>query len=82
MLPRKSALYKKEVNETLKWKQIIKELSIIQDYVVSIYCNNYNVIRLTNNPVYHEQTKHVILHFLKNVVEYQIVNIMKITSKR
>ena len=61
---------------------MIGELEIVQNYVI-IHCDSQSVIHLTNRQVYHERRKNidVMLYFIRDVVEFEGVRIVKIASE-
>jgi hypothetical protein len=42
--------------------QLMSNLKQQRDYPVQLYCDNESAIRLTENPVFHAQTKHIEVH--------------------
>jgi len=57
------------VKESLWLKTLAKELKV-QDYVVTIYYDNNNVIEVSKNQVYHDRKKHISVkvHFMRKEI--------------
>ncbi|CAA0823425.1 cysteine-rich RLK (RECEPTOR-like protein kinase) 8 [Striga hermonthica] len=49
--------------ETIWLMQLLKDLHQPFSYAVELYCDNQSSIRIAENPVYHERTKHVEVHY-------------------
>lgn len=42
---------------------LLKDLQIFISKPVALYCDNQATVHITMNPVFHEQTKHIELHY-------------------
>ena len=71
----------------LLWQRIMLELGFKQSGPMCIYSNSASVIKLANNLVYHEKTKHVEVdfHFIRKKIEkrmwYRYKFLRKINSQ-
>lgn len=52
-------------------KRVLKELKQDVNYPVRIYCNNILAIKMAENPVQHDKSKHVEIdrHFIREKIE-------------
>lgn len=60
----------------LLWLRILlDELGFKQDGPMHIYSDSTSTIKLANNPVYHDKTKHVEVdcHFIKENIEKDVL---------
>lgn len=57
-------------------KQIVKEYNVEQ-YVMTLFCDNLFEISVSKNPVQHSRTNHIDIrhHFIKDLVEDKVVNL-------
>ena len=49
--------------EAIWFKRLLKYLRVEVSYPMMIYCDNFNSIQITMNPVFHAQTKHIDVHY-------------------
>lgn len=48
----------------LNWTaSVLKELGVMIDHPMTIWCNNVNAKCLTKNPIFHMKTKHVAIQY-------------------
>jgi len=54
----------------------------VQDYIVIVYCDSNNAVKLSKNQVYHEKTKHidVKLHFIRKEIARGSMKVMKVST--
>jgi hypothetical protein len=52
-------------------RRILKDIGEKQEEVVHLYCDNKSAIAMTNNPVYHNRTRHIAIkhHFIREAIE-------------
>eukprot|EP00253_Pinus_taeda_P009293 PITA_09293 len=56
---------------------MLADMHVSQTSPTSLFCDNQGVLKLANNPVFHERTKHVETHFhyIRQLVEYGSVQL-------
>lgn len=60
----------------LQWlKRLLEELRVNMKTLMKLYCDNKDVINIANNPMQHDQTKHVKVdrHFIKEKLENGLI---------
>ncbi|CAL5421106.1 unnamed protein product [Camellia sinensis] len=57
-------------------KKIIKELNFKEDGPTQIYCDNSSAIKLSKNPVLHGRSKHMKYHFLRDLTNDGVINLI------
>ncbi|MCO5588730.1 hypothetical protein L7F22_042689 [Adiantum nelumboides] len=62
--------------------RLVADLGIKVD-MLELYCDSQSAIQLAKNPVFHLKTKHIDVkyHFIREVVEDQQIQLMKIHTK-
>ena len=57
--------------ELLWLKQLLGEIGVKEEMPMKMYCDNKAAINISQNPVHHDQTKHIEVdkHFIKEKVE-------------
>ncbi|KAL0286146.1 UNVERIFIED_CONTAM: Retrovirus-related Pol polyprotein from transposon RE2 [Sesamum angustifolium] len=60
-------------SEILWLKNLLKELGFMYDDPVPMHCDNQATIHISNNPIFHERTKHIDVdcHFVREAVMSQ-----------
>ena len=56
----------------LVWlKQLLKDMGIMYDQPMKMYCDNNSARHIASNPVFHERTKHIEVdcHFIRENVQ-------------
>lgn len=69
--------------ELLWIRRILKDLDIELKTPMKLYCDNEAAVKIANNPVQHDRTKHVEIdrHFIKDHLEKKTVELPHVTSK-
>ena len=64
------------VCELLWVKRVLRDLSIGVKEAMNLYCDNQAAVKIANNPVQHDRTKHVKLdrHFIKDHLDKKTIN--------
>lgn len=72
-----------EICELLWIRRILKDLDIELKTPMNLYCDNEAAVKIANNPVQHDRTKHVEIdrHFIKDHLEKKTVELPHVTSK-
>jgi hypothetical protein len=66
------------------WLQkLLSNLGQLMDVHVVIYCHNINNILFANNPVYHDRTKHIKVHyrFIRDFFLIKKINLIHVSTK-
>lgn len=60
---------------------MLKEYNVEQ-YVMTLYCDNMSAINISNNPIQHSGTSHIEIHhhFIRDLVEEKVVNLEHIAT--
>ena len=71
------------VCELLWIKRILRDLGIDHTDPMKLYCDNQAAVKISNNPVQHDRTKHVEVdrHFIKDHLEKRTVELPLVASK-
>ncbi|GJT36008.1 retrovirus-related pol polyprotein from transposon TNT 1-94 [Tanacetum coccineum] len=66
-----------------KIKRILRDLGIDHTDPMKLYCDNQAAVKICNNPVQHDRTKHVEVdhHFIKDHLEKRTVELPFVASK-
>lgn len=69
--------------ELLWIRRISLDLGIYLSKPMLLYCDNEFAVKIANNPVQHDRTKHVEIdrHFIKDHLEKRTVELPHVTSK-
>ena len=69
--------------ELLWIKRVLSDLSIGINEAMNLYCDNQAAVKIANNPVQHDRTKHVEIdrHFIKDHLEKKTINLPFVNSK-
>lgn len=69
--------------ELLWIKRVLRDLSIGINEAMNLYCDNQAAVKIANNPVQHDRTKHVEIdrHFIKDHLEKKTINLPFVNSK-
>lgn len=53
-------------------RQTLKDIRVVYDDYISIFCENTSAIKILKNPVMHSRTKHISIgyHFSESGCEY------------
>lgn len=72
------------VCELLWLKKLLEGLRLSEGNKLSLYCDNITAINIAQNPVQHDQTKHIEIdrHFIKEKLTTSILNLVHVTSDR
>lgn len=64
-------------------KQTLRDIGMVCDRPISIFCDNTSAINISNNPVIHSRTKHISIkyHFLREKVLENEVKLEYVTTK-
>lgn len=71
------------VCELLWIKRVIRDLGIKVNEPMSLYCDNQAAVKIANNPVQHDRTKHVEIdrHFIKDHLEKKTIELPFVNSE-
>lgn len=71
------------VCELLWIKRILRDLGIGLTNPIKLSCDNQAVVKIENNPVHHDRTKHVAVdrHFIKDHLEKGTIELLLVPSK-
>lgn len=67
----------------LMWiERVLKELQLIKNSPMQLYCDNKAAINIAHNPVHHDRTKHVEVdrHFIKEKLETGVICLVYIPT--
>ncbi|KAH9684421.1 reverse transcriptase Ty1/copia-type domain-containing protein [Citrus sinensis] len=67
----------------LMWiERVLKELQLIKNSSMQLYCDNKAAINIAHNPVHHDRTKHVEVdrHFIKEKLETGVICLVYILT--
>ena len=69
--------------ELLWIRRVLGDLGITLDTPMLLYCDNESAVKIANNPVQHDRTKHVEIdrHFIKDHLERKTIELPHVTSK-
>ena len=64
-------------------QKLLDELGFSQTKSCKLYCDNEAAIKISENPVQHDCTKHVEVdrHFIKEKLEKKVISLPSVTSK-
>ena len=67
----------KGITEVLWLRKLLKELGYTPKKSCELYCDNMAAIRISENPVQHDRTKHVEIdrHFIKDHLDEKIITL-------
>ena len=73
----------KGITEVIWLKKLLSELHFPQKKACKLFCDNKEAISISENPVQHDQTKHVEIdrHFIKEKLEKKIISLPFVRSK-
>ena len=59
-------------------KRLLKELKVMCEGPIKLFCDNQATISIAKNPVYHDRTKHVEIdrHFIREKIEEGTINLI------
>ena len=68
--------------EFLWIRRILRDLGIVLTKPMKLYCDNESAVKIANNPVQHDRTKHVEIdrHFIKDHLEKATVELPHVAS--
>ena len=71
------------VCELLWIKRILRDLGIEVSEPMNLYCDNQAAVKIANNPVQHDRTKHVEIdrHFIKDHLEKKTIKLPFVNSE-
>ncbi|XP_062093471.1 uncharacterized mitochondrial protein AtMg00810-like [Humulus lupulus] len=67
----------------ITWLQyLLRDLHVLNNTLTFIYCDNSSAIHITNNPTFHERTKHIELdcHFIRDKIRDSSIRLIPISS--
>ena len=61
----------------------MRDLGFRVDKTINLYCDNQVAVKIANNPVQHDRTKHVEIdrHFIKDHLEKKTIKLPFVNSK-
>ena len=64
-------------------KRLLAELQIKGCTPINVWCDNMSAIKMANNPVHHDRTKHVEIdrHFIKEKVDNSVIKLAYVPSR-
>lgn len=71
------------VTSEIVWvHNILREVGVEVQLPVSLWCDNRAAIHITNNPVFHERTKHIEVdcHFIREKVQQGLISAVHVRS--
>jgi hypothetical protein len=70
------------LSEMLWVRNLLLELKVLRKGPLNLWCDNKSAINIANNPVQHDQTKHVEINrfFIKEKLDDVIIRINHVTS--
>ncbi|XP_038875065.1 uncharacterized mitochondrial protein AtMg00810-like [Benincasa hispida] len=68
------------ISELLWVEQLLHELSVPLIHPSLIYCDNEATVHIAENPVFHERTKHIDCHFVRDHIVRDNVKLLPIRS--
>jgi hypothetical protein len=71
------------MSEGLWLRRLLQELGLLEDKPIMLYCDNKTTINIANNPVQHDETKHVEIdrYFIKDKLDESIVYMSFVGTK-
>lgn len=62
---------------------MLNDYEIIQKQLI-MFCDNMSAINITNNPVWHDKTKHIDImnHFIRELMEQGVVELEYATTQK
>lgn len=56
----------------------------VQQYVMTLYCDNLSSINISKNPIQHSRTKYIDIrhHFIRDLVEDKIVTLEHVATEK
>ena len=63
-------------------KLLLKELKLFDNTPLRVYCDNHATIKIVNNPVYHDMTKHIEIdrHFITEKLDEGVIQVCYVRS--
>ena len=73
----------KGITEVLWLRKLLKELGYTPEKSCELYCDNMAAIRISENPVKHDRTKHVEIdrHYIKDHLDGKIITLPFVRSE-
>ena len=70
------------LSEMLWVRNLLRELKILRQGSLKVWCDNMSAINIANNPVQHERTKHVEIDrfFIKEKIDAGIISLAYVRS--
>jgi len=70
------------IKEAIWLKTFLGEIASLDDPIM-VFCDNQSVVHLTNDPMFHERTKHIDIryHFVCDVISEGNVLVKKISTE-
>jgi len=64
-------------------KQTLKDIRVVYEEPISIFCDNTSAINISKNPVMHSRTKHILIryHFLREKVTENEIKMEYVSTK-
>ena len=64
------------------WK-LLSNLFDLQLYATCIYCDNQRCVNLSENPVFHDKSKHIKIkyHYIRDMVQRGVVKLQYVTTE-
>lgn len=71
------------VSEIIWLVGVLKELNIVIDTLVKLYCDNKSTIQINVNPIFHERTKHIEIkcHFVREHIKSGLIHTEYLSTK-
>jgi len=65
-------------------KKIIGELQFVQGEAIVIYCDNNSTIKLSQNPILHDRSKHIDVkyYYLRELTNRKVINLIYCKSEK
>jgi hypothetical protein len=72
------------LGEMLWVRNLLRELKILRQGSLKVWCDNMSAINIANNPVQHERTKHVEIDrfFIKEKIDAGIISLAYVRSRQ
>ena len=63
-------------------ERVLKELQLIKNSPIQLFCDNKAAINIDHNPIHHDKTKHVEVdrHFIKEKLETGVICLVYIPT--
>ncbi|WMV17320.1 hypothetical protein MTR67_010705 [Solanum verrucosum] len=71
------------VSEIIWLVGVLKELNVVIDTPVKLYCDNKAVIQISVKPIFHERTKHIEIdcHFMREQIKGGLIHTEYVNTK-